>query len=354
MEHKGPTITDYGKCLRDANGNDNLKPPAKYENIIDEADRVEFDTHRTQDGKVLLEQSETHSPSCVINHDVLWVDARKNKQGVIDNEQVQEVVNRVVTLKERESFRTADCQPDRIRGTGFGVSKRTIPSREKRATKAVVADLQDKYDLLPQRFLEMERLMQSKFVEVPQASTTVNESFTHPRHFIPILEGIINNCKLFLDIHLPVGIGTMYNTRDAMIHNAQIPSNHLRVSIDISNEEDVLLPIPIDEDTITIGGALGTYVAWPVHLIDVVPTMATLGFGCHYRTSQQLFYYDSLKHDDPNKYTSMKELFTRALNIYQLQNIRTKSPSPTITWTRVKETCISTALVQDCAVEDIS
>ncbi|KAF1892979.1 hypothetical protein Lal_00008022 [Lupinus albus] len=70
-----------------------------------------------------------------------------------------------------------------------------------------------------------------------------------------------------------MGIDTVYNTRDAMIHNAQIPSNHLRVSIDISIKDDVLFPIPIDEDTITIGRALGTYVAWPEHLIDVVPIM---------------------------------------------------------------------------------
>ncbi|KAF1892800.1 hypothetical protein Lal_00035444 [Lupinus albus] len=54
-----------------------------------------------------------------------------------------------------------------------------------------------------------------------------------------------------------------------MLHNAQIPFNHVRVSIDISIEDDALPPIPIDEDTITIGGAICTYVAWPIHLIDV-------------------------------------------------------------------------------------
>ncbi|KAF1892912.1 hypothetical protein Lal_00007129 [Lupinus albus] len=129
----------------------------------------------------------------------------------------------------------------------------------------------------------MEHLMQSKFVEGPQASTTVIESFTHPRHFILIPEGIINNCKIFLDIPCTraMGIDTVYNTRDAMIHNAQIPSNHLRVSIDISIKDDVLFPIPIDEDTITIGRALGTYVAWPEHLIDVVPIMAWCSSYAH-------------------------------------------------------------------------
>ncbi|KAF1870847.1 hypothetical protein Lal_00030157 [Lupinus albus] len=55
---------------------------------------------------------------------------------------------------------------------------------------------------------------------------------------------------------------------DAMIHHAQILSNHLKVSIDISIEDDALLPIPVDEDIITVGLDLTTFVAWPKHLID--------------------------------------------------------------------------------------
>ncbi|KAF1868169.1 hypothetical protein Lal_00018686 [Lupinus albus] len=216
--------TNCGKCLRDAEGNVNLKPPAKYANLIDE-----------------LEQSETPSISAV-NLDVLWVDARKNKQ---------------VTLKERESFRTADSQyPGCIRGVEFGASKQFLAPSGKRATTADVAVLQDQYDLLTERFQAMES---SKFVEGNE-STTI---------------GIINNWKLFLDISCTrvVAIGMVYNKKDAMIHNAQIPSNHLKVSIDISIEDDALLPIPVDKDIITIRLALGTFVAWREHLIDVVPIM---------------------------------------------------------------------------------
>ncbi|KAE9598598.1 hypothetical protein Lalb_Chr15g0082691 [Lupinus albus] len=191
----------------------------------------------------ILEQSETPSPSSVaVDLDVLWVDARKNKQGVIDNEKVQEVVNCVVTLKERETFRTADSQ--------------------------------DKHDLLAERFQAMEKRMEAgKFVEGPEASTIVKESFKHPRNHIPIPEGILNNCKLFLDTPCirVVAIGTVYNTQHAIIHHAQIPSNHLKVSIDISIEDDALLLTPVDEDIITVGLALATFVAWPEHLIDVVP-----------------------------------------------------------------------------------
>ncbi|KAF1866281.1 hypothetical protein Lal_00024285 [Lupinus albus] len=40
--------TNCGKCLRDAEGNVNLKPPAKYENLIDEATWIEFVNYRTK------------------------------------------------------------------------------------------------------------------------------------------------------------------------------------------------------------------------------------------------------------------------------------------------------------------
>ncbi|KAF1883233.1 hypothetical protein Lal_00030337 [Lupinus albus] len=134
----------------------------------------------------------------------------------------------------------------------------------------------------------MEKRMEAgKFVEGPEASTTVKESFTHPRNHIPIPEGIINNCILFLDTACTraVTIGTVYNTQDAMIHHAQIPSNHLKVSIDISIEDDALLPIPIDEDFIIAGLALATFVAWPKHLIDVVPIMGKVSTDDNSSTS---------------------------------------------------------------------
>ncbi|KAF1862522.1 hypothetical protein Lal_00024423 [Lupinus albus] len=115
----------------------------------------------------------------------------------------------------------------------------------------------------------------------------MKESFTHPRNLTPIPEGIINNCKLFLDTLCirAVAIGTVYNTQDAIIHHAQIPSNHLKFSIDISIEDDALLPIPVNEDIITVGLALATFVAWPKHLIDVVPIMGKVSVDDHSATS---------------------------------------------------------------------
>ncbi|KAF1864900.1 hypothetical protein Lal_00031865 [Lupinus albus] len=205
----------------------------------------------------ILEQSETPS-SAAVDLDVLWVDARKNKQGVVDNEKVQEAVNHVY--------------PGRIRDAGFRASKQFVTHSAKRLTKADAPVLQNKYDSLAEQFHAMEKRMEAgKFFEGPEASTT----------------RIINNCKLFLDTPCTraVAIGTVYNTHDAMIHHAQIPSNHLKVSIDISIEDDALLPIPVDEDIITVGLALATFVTWPKHLIDVVLIMGKVSIVDHNATS---------------------------------------------------------------------
>ncbi|KAF1874085.1 hypothetical protein Lal_00041529 [Lupinus albus] len=253
--------TDVGKCLRDVDDNVKLKPPIKYANLIDEAYWKTFITTRTQDTTFVLEQSDT--PLSVVDLDVLWVDAHKNKEGVIDNEQVQEV-----TLKERigllhnpysqvvlEKALGLPQYSSRIRGAGFGVDKRTLKLREKRATKFVVADLESRLDDLTQRFIELEHSMKSKEPEGHQQAVDV-----------PSLG--ISSCKLFLDILSP-GVGTVHNTPNVMLHNARIPPNHVKVAIDIAIEDDALLPIPFDEDIITLGWAIGNYVTWLVHLVDV-------------------------------------------------------------------------------------
>ncbi|KAF1870555.1 hypothetical protein Lal_00025725 [Lupinus albus] len=166
---------------------------------------------------ITLEKSD--APSDAVDLDVLWMDARKNKECVIDNEQVQEVANRVVSLKERVGLlQTPDSQ--------------------------VVLD---------------------KALVVLEYSRRIwGAGFWG-----------INTYKLFLDIPSwrLVGVCKVHNTSDATMHNACIPPNHVKVAIDIAIYDDALLPIRIDEDIITLIGAICTYVAWPVYLVDVVPTM---------------------------------------------------------------------------------
>ncbi|KAF1893101.1 hypothetical protein Lal_00015302 [Lupinus albus] len=161
-----------------------------------------------------LEQNNTPSNAYVIDLDALWVDAHKNKDNVIDNEKVQEVTNCVVTLKEKELG---------------GINKAMF----------FLTSMKDAHMIL---------------ITFPSLIIVTN---------LYVLNNVwgINTCKLYLDIPSKrvVGVGKVHNLPDAMLHNALYG--------------DALLPIPLDEDTLTVAGAIGTYVTWPINLIDVVPMM---------------------------------------------------------------------------------
>ncbi|KAF1865977.1 hypothetical protein Lal_00041675 [Lupinus albus] len=99
------------------------------------------------------------------------------------------------------------------------------------------------------------------------------------------------------------------------LHCARIPPNHVNVSIDIVIDGNALLPIPFDEDIVTLGEAIGTFVPWPVDLVDVVPTMEN-GIVEHSATSPPRVEHASkkdkvvmskLKKNKPRSKSSYKE-----------------------------------------------
>ncbi|KAF1884518.1 hypothetical protein Lal_00028396 [Lupinus albus] len=241
--------TDAIKCVRDADDNVNPKPPTKYENLIEEENWKAFVMTRTQDNSFLkisdgnhrrLEQNGTHSSAYAVALDVLWADAHKNKDNAIDNEQVQEVTNHVALgLLEYSS---------RIRGTIFEVSKRKCLPRQKRETKGDLSRMQNQLDILMQRFNEFERSMKNKESEGHQQGdipSSINGSCTHATLSIPSPEML---CSI-----------------------THIPPNHVKIAIDVVIDDCALLPIPLDEDIFTVGGAIGTYVAFPIDIVHVVP-----------------------------------------------------------------------------------
>ncbi|KAF1888120.1 hypothetical protein Lal_00039160 [Lupinus albus] len=73
--------------------------------------------------------------------------------------------------------------------------------------------------------------------------SSIIKSCRHATHNIPIPEGI-NAYKLYLDIPYTrvVGVGKVYNLLDVMLHNARIPPNHMKVSIDVAIDDNSLLP----------------------------------------------------------------------------------------------------------------
>ncbi|KAF1869545.1 hypothetical protein Lal_00017120 [Lupinus albus] len=125
-------ITDAEKCLRDVDVNFNLKTPAKYANLIDEADRMEFVTLRTQDNRTKRDTFEYRRPQCSFT--------LKEKASLLQTPDSQAVLDSALGLPQYSG---------RIQGAGFGVSKRCM--------------------------------LKSKDSKGHQAST-VSESFTNPRH----------------------------------------------------------------------------------------------------------------------------------------------------------------------------
>jgi len=68
-----------------------------------------------------------------------------------------------------------------------------------------------------------------------------------------------------------VAHGKLHNVKGDTLHGRSLPNGHVKVSVDIAIEPNVSLLIPnVDDDIMTIGQAIGTFVAWPINLLQVV------------------------------------------------------------------------------------
>jgi hypothetical protein len=68
-----------------------------------------------------------------------------------------------------------------------------------------------------------------------------------------------------------VAHGKLYNTGSDVLHNKKLPPGYVKVRIDVAVEREALLPIPVEEgDVLTVGEAIGTFVAWQLNLVKLV------------------------------------------------------------------------------------
>lgn len=65
--------------------------------------------------------------------------------------------------------------------------------------------------------------------------------------------------------------GTVVSTNgeNQLLHGTPIPDNCVRVAVDHAVDGSASLPVPIPGECACIGEAIGTHVAWPVHLIRI-------------------------------------------------------------------------------------
>ena len=66
-----------------------------------------------------------------------------------------------------------------------------------------------------------------------------------------------------------VAYGTVIhaNGDGKLLHGVPLPMNCMRISIDEVVENSARLPFPIPNECDTIGGAIGTHVAWPARWV---------------------------------------------------------------------------------------
>ncbi|KAG5006878.1 hypothetical protein JHK85_025420 [Glycine max] len=85
-----------------------------------------------------------------------------------------------------------------------------------------------------------------------------------------IAEGV-SPCKLYVSssLLLLIARGKVYIQIDTL-HNRSLPHGNVKVSVDVVVESNAQLQIPNHDDKImAIAQAIGTFVAWPINLIQV-------------------------------------------------------------------------------------
>ncbi|XP_054782646.1 uncharacterized protein LOC129289929 [Prosopis cineraria] len=80
-----------------------------------------------------------------------------------------------------------------------------------------------------------------------------------------------NNCNFLVETleSRVVATGCVYNISRDMIHNHPLLPNCVRVYLLVAIDPNYLLPVPTNEAQ-TVGEAVGSFVAWPNHLVIVV------------------------------------------------------------------------------------
>ncbi|XP_073133541.1 uncharacterized protein [Henckelia pumila] len=74
---------------------------------------------------------------------------------------------------------------------------------------------------------------------------------------------------LTLESNIVVAYGTIVHVNGGgnLLHGVPLPVNCMRIAIDEAVEKSAQLPFPIPNECDTIGDAVGSHVAWPVHLV---------------------------------------------------------------------------------------
>ncbi|XP_057446635.1 uncharacterized protein LOC130738591 [Lotus japonicus] len=320
--------SNLSKCVTDDAGNMNEHPPQTYSCIIPDDDwkkfvaqHVDEPSKTLSDGNLqsLLKPAYEFMKSCTrdasleqnaieeegsyvtsLPRHVLWRAGHVNKQGLIDNPNVQQVWDKCeALLKSVSQKETQECgrqdivdgalnileQPGRVRDVEFGVSQRDNFKSEKRSRRenfgkverveVLVKTPQEQVNTLLQMQMQQQTLQKQR-----NLPPTNGRDSCMPLPLAANIPKGPTQCLLCLAVPYfrTVGTGTVYNLPGDTLHNRPLPLNHVRVSVDVIFEGSAPLPVPNeDAELFSVENAVGTCVAWPINLIQfdlVTPTQS--------------------------------------------------------------------------------
>ncbi|KAH6787886.1 hypothetical protein C2S52_007438 [Perilla frutescens var. hirtella] len=253
-----------------------------------------------------------------IDRCLLWKKARLNKEGATDNEDLKIAIQKIdeyIREKEEGTLHSEATSSDllslaldkpehvgRVRGKGLGVkpkfyfqstresrratnqgsqalcnaeleeAKRKIEEQvgQIRVLDHVVHELKGKMEKFESKHAENDKESEGL------ASCSVMKIVNQEKHNMESPDAVCIGKSDFLQgkaVKLLYGVskklvayGTVFVV-GAVLHGSPMPPDCFRVSIDEVVDENAVLPFRVSDEIETVGGALGTHVAWPTHLV---------------------------------------------------------------------------------------
>ncbi|KAL6574303.1 hypothetical protein OROHE_001207 [Orobanche hederae] len=221
----------------------------------------------------------------------VWKASRVNKNGVIDNENVQAVVDKCENLKassieeEREDLGPSAIlfealnlpnYSGRVRSYGFGRQQQV----EERQQPEKVVDMQQPENVAerqpPEKVAERhqpeELVKRRKPKEVVERQQPSDNASCNPASFGDIPQGLFPvNIYLASPSRCLVARGKLYNTKGNTVHGMTLPPGYVKVKIEVSVVPNALFPISVEYGDVTmVSQAIGTIVTWPLQLLEFV------------------------------------------------------------------------------------
>ncbi|KAK9949471.1 hypothetical protein M0R45_004990 [Rubus argutus] len=244
---------------------------------------------------------------------VLWKKGREDKNGNISHETVGEQAAEIDTLMKQTNegaiSNSNSGTGDDVRSMGLGTPEHS--SRFRGTGESVMPNVSrpqlEREDVMHEvrKMIEQQRVWFEAKIALLEAKIsgdcpTTNIPLPTPLLFKPSKKGWCCGKKNIEDKEIDLEALSFIGRRDSMkgkscklavgsinnvvshgtiievdaanhtVHGVPLGEGNIRVAIDAALDEQALLPIPVTEELVTVGQAVGSHVAWPKHLVKLM------------------------------------------------------------------------------------